>query len=70
MFLRVRVFAPLATSISCAKMGERARTDSCTWNLGQFAPLSGPSWTMKMDVVKLLEFGEGFVRWEMVDGRN
>ena len=25
---------------------------------------------MKMDVVKLLEFGEGFVRWVAVEGRN
>ena len=25
---------------------------------------------MKMDVVKLLEFGEGFVRWAVVEGRN
>ena len=52
--------------MSRAKMGERTRTDSCTWNLGQLGPFSGPSWTIKMDVVKLLELVEGFVRWVVV----
>ena len=70
MFLRVRVLAPLAISMSWARIGERARTDSCTWKTGQFAPLSGPSWTMKMEVVKLLKFAEGVVSWVVVEERN
>ena len=48
--------------MSRAKMGGRTRMDSWTWNLGQLGPLSGPSWTMKKDVVKMLKSGASCTR--------